>query len=187
MSSLHASCHAVYFWKRESPNHSTLRCSVWLFVHGQQEPISDLLRGHYGFAVSFLHTATTSWHERCSIEARVLLSLKTDANEVPPHTFIDYFQMLRQCASACCKHFVIVVLKLFREVLLRCPTKDDLNKITISHKNVTVPAECLDLYTAPTHFGRIVQKDGRRCTNGERERFLIPLRSPVWWWRHARR
>jgi hypothetical protein len=24
----------------------------------------------------------------------------------------------------------------------RCPTKDDLNKITISHKKVVVPAEC---------------------------------------------
>ena len=40
-----------------------------------------------------------------SMEARILLPLKTYAYGVAPHTFSDYFQMSRNLAKDCCKNF----------------------------------------------------------------------------------
>ena len=61
----------------------------------------------------FFKPSLQDGYERCSIEARILLPLKTFAYGVPPHTFIDYFQMSPQYARDCCKQFARLVNKLY--------------------------------------------------------------------------
>jgi Plant transposon protein len=84
----------------------------------------------------FFQTSAQDGLERSSIEARLLLPLKTLAYGVPSHTFIDYFQMSPQFARDCCKKFCKVVRLLYTDEFLRYPTAEDLKKVTLLHKAV---------------------------------------------------
>ena len=69
-----------------------------------------------------------------SLEARLLLPIKTLAYGVPPHTFTDYFQMSFPLARECCLKFSKMMKKLFQKEFLRLPSKQDLKGICALHK-----------------------------------------------------
>ena len=71
-----------------------------------------------------------------SIEAKLLLPLKTLAYGVPPHTFRDYFQQSTTLARKCVQVFVDTVFEIYKEEYLRCPTRADLRNILNLHKEV---------------------------------------------------
>lgn len=72
--------------------------------------------------------------EGSSVEARLLLPLKTLAYGVAPHCFQDYFQMSETMASTAMKEFDLMMEKLYRKEYLRVPTKADLKSIVKLHK-----------------------------------------------------
>jgi hypothetical protein len=53
---------------------------------------------------------------------------------VPPHTFIDYFQMSPQYARECCKEFDNGMRTIYMNEFLRLPTATDLKNIVKLHK-----------------------------------------------------
>jgi hypothetical protein len=69
-----------------------------------------------------------------SYEAKILLPLKTFAYGVPPHTFIDYFQMSKGLAARCCDVFALSMKLLYDEEYLRIPDALDLKRIAKLHK-----------------------------------------------------
>jgi hypothetical protein len=54
-------------------------------------------------------------HDQASLEAKLLLPLKCLAYGVPSHCFIDYFQMSKTYAKACCKEFDKVIKLIYQE------------------------------------------------------------------------
>ncbi|KAG7366472.1 plant transposon protein [Nitzschia inconspicua] len=74
--------------------------------------------------------------EQASLEAKILLPIKTLAYGVPPHTFIDYFQMSPEYARECCRQFDIAVKIIYAQEYLRLPTSDDLRSILQLHRHV---------------------------------------------------
>ena len=75
-------------------------------------------------------------NEVASLEARMLLPLKTLAYGVPPHCFCDYFQMSPQFARDACKTFAQTVKALYEKEYLRLPTKTDMKNIINLHRDV---------------------------------------------------
>ena len=73
---------------------------------------------------------------RASLEAKLLLPLKTMAYGVPPHTFTDYFSMSMQHSRECCKQFHKAIIHLYMDDFLRLPTALDLKRIVELHKTV---------------------------------------------------
>ena len=71
-----------------------------------------------------------------SLEARLLLPLKSLAYGVPPHTFMDYYSMSKTCARDCYMQFAMAMKKLYCSEHLRKPTLEDLKNITSLHKSV---------------------------------------------------
>ena len=71
-----------------------------------------------------------------SIEAKLLLPLKTLAYGVATHCFTDYFQMSKTLANRCCYEFDRVIRQLYHEEYLRLPTRADLRNISRLHKSV---------------------------------------------------
>jgi hypothetical protein len=69
-----------------------------------------------------------------SYEAKILLPLKTFAYGIPPHTFIDYFQMSKGLAARCCDVFALLMKLLYDEEYLRIPDALDLKRIAKLHK-----------------------------------------------------
>ena len=61
-----------------------------------------------------------------SMEARLLLALKTLSYGVAHHTFRDYFQMSVNLARTSCSEFDKVVKRLYQKEHLRLPTPSDL-------------------------------------------------------------
>ena len=74
--------------------------------------------------------------EGASMEARLLLPLKTIAYGVPPHTFQDYFQMSETACSDCMDHFDLMMKKLYKNEYLRCLDEDDIKATVRLHKSV---------------------------------------------------
>ena len=74
--------------------------------------------------------------QQASLEAKLLLPLKCLAYGVPPHAFIDYFQMSKTFARACCLEFDKAIKLLYMKEFLRLPTKQDLKSILLLHKTV---------------------------------------------------
>jgi hypothetical protein len=72
--------------------------------------------------------------QQASFEAKLLLPLKCLAYGVPPHAFIDYFQMSRAFARVCCIEFDKAIRTLYMKEWLRLPTKADLKSILQLHK-----------------------------------------------------
>ena len=71
-----------------------------------------------------------------SMQAKLLLPLKTMAYGVPPHCFCDYFRMSRTMARECCIMFDKVVKNLYEQEYLRYPTAEDLLGVCGLHKSV---------------------------------------------------
>jgi len=69
-----------------------------------------------------------------SLEAKVLLPLKTLAYGVAPHAFTDYFQMSVSLARKCCMEFDAAIMKIYQEEFLRLPTKEDMKSIVDLHR-----------------------------------------------------
>jgi hypothetical protein len=74
--------------------------------------------------------------EQASLEAKLLLPLKTLAYGVPPHAFMIYFQFSKTYANTCCKEFDQAIKKVYTKEYLRIPTAADLKAITNLHKKV---------------------------------------------------
>jgi len=74
--------------------------------------------------------------EGASLEARLLLPLKTIAYGVPPHCFQDYFQMSDTMARRAMKEFDSMMKKLYKEEYLRVPTKADMKSIVKLHEAI---------------------------------------------------
>ncbi len=71
-----------------------------------------------------------------SLEAKLLLPLKTLAYGDPPHCFSDYFQMSTTLAGLCCLIFNETLTKMYKGEYLRIPTTDDLISLRKSHKAI---------------------------------------------------
>jgi hypothetical protein len=73
---------------------------------------------------------------KSSLAASLLLPLKTLADGVRPHPFIDYFHMSQQYASECCKEFDKAIKRVYMKEFLRLPTATDLKNIVKLNKSV---------------------------------------------------
>lgn len=71
-----------------------------------------------------------------SLEAKLLLPLKTIAYGVPPHCFMDYFQMSKQHARDCVMNFCSGMLQLYQQEYLKSPTSEDVKNICKLHEHV---------------------------------------------------
>ena len=74
--------------------------------------------------------------EGASLEARLLLPLKSISFGVPPKTFSDYFQMSGTLAKDCYNNYNKRMTLIYRNEYLRLPTKADLKNIVRLHKSV---------------------------------------------------
>jgi Plant transposon protein len=86
--------------------------------------------------VFFCSNVDAAKQEGPSLEARLLLPLKTMAYGVAPHCFRDYFQMSKTQARACFINFHRIIRKLYQKEYLRKPTPLDLKSIITLHKAV---------------------------------------------------
>ena len=84
----------------------------------------------------YLCTKDCFGNEVASMEARLLLPLKSIAFGVPPHTFSDYFQMSKTFSRECCINFNRKTKAIYQHEYLRLPTQNDLKSITKLHKSV---------------------------------------------------
>lgn len=71
-----------------------------------------------------------------TIEAKLMLSLKTLAYGVPSHTFCDYFQMSWPLARECCYQFDKAINSIYTAEYLRKPTAADIKGIVKLHRCV---------------------------------------------------
>ena len=84
----------------------------------------------------YTNTTDIFGKEGASLEARLLLPLKTIAYGVPSHCFRDYFQMSKTFARQCCLEFDKTVKKIYEKEYLGCPTAEDIKNVTKLHKAV---------------------------------------------------
>ena len=70
-----------------------------------------------------------------SLDARLLLPIKTLAFGVPPHAFRDYFQMSKTFARDCCENFNKIIIKIYKKEYMRLPTPADVKAIFKLHKH----------------------------------------------------
>jgi Plant transposon protein len=71
-----------------------------------------------------------------SLEAKLLLPLKTLSYGVPPGAFRDYFQMSESMARTCCFELDSAINRIYSNEYLRKPTARDLKSIVGLHKKV---------------------------------------------------
>ena len=76
--------------------------------------------------------------EGASLEARLLLPLKSISFGVPPKTFSDYFQMSQTLAKNCYNNFLSKTTEIYKDEYLRLPTEADVKAVTRLHKHVHV-------------------------------------------------
>ena len=74
--------------------------------------------------------------EGASMEARLLLPLKTIAYGVASHTFQDYFQMSEQMCRECMEAFDSMMKTIYKDEYLRCLDEDDIRATVRLHKSV---------------------------------------------------
>jgi hypothetical protein len=86
--------------------------------------------------ISFFKSTVRDRFDRSSLAPCLLLPLKTLAYRVPPHTFIDYFQMSPQYTRECCKEFDKATRTIYMKEFLRLPTATNLKNIVKLHKSV---------------------------------------------------
>jgi hypothetical protein len=78
---------------------------------------------------------TITGNDVASLQARLLLPLKTYAYGVATHAFIDYFSCSMPFANQCCREFDSMIVGLYQEEYLRKPTKEDIKEIVSLHKH----------------------------------------------------
>lgn len=71
-----------------------------------------------------------------TLEAKLLLPLKSLAFGVPPRAFRDYFQMSETMARQCCFEFDAAINRIYESEYLRKPNAKDLKSILKLHKKV---------------------------------------------------
>ena len=108
------------------------------------------------------YSETTSCNclQVASFEARLLLPLKCLAYGVPPHTFMDYFQMSKTLAAKACIVFDEILHEVYHGEYLRSPTSQDLQIPTICVKWFMVGTVFLGILIVCIHVGRTAPKDG---------------------------
>ena len=87
---------------------------------------------YYKPTVTIFKPGSRMWNP--SLEARVLLPLKTLAFGVAQHCFCDYFQMSTTTARTACRKFNTSMALLFKEEFLRVPSAADLTSVTRLHE-----------------------------------------------------
>jgi hypothetical protein len=90
--------------------------------------------------IKFFKLTGRDGRRKSSLAARLLLPLKTLAYGVPPHTFIDYFQISPQNARECCKEFDNAMRRIYMNEFLRLPTATDLKNMVESSWQQVLPA-----------------------------------------------
>ena len=71
-----------------------------------------------------------------SLDARLLLPIKSLAYGVPPHTFRDYFQMSTTLARDCYSNYNKIIIKIYKKEYLRLPTPADVKAIFQLHEHI---------------------------------------------------
>jgi hypothetical protein len=127
--------HALVFIERDdigdTPLHGVeFKLMFWLSRGRFQVLKDDVMASN----ISFFKSTVRDGFDSSSLAARLLLPLKTLAYGVPPHTFIDYFQMSPQYARECCKEFDKAMRTIYMKEFLRLPTATDLKNIVKLHK-----------------------------------------------------
>ena len=117
----------------------------------------------------YLNTEDVFKQRGSSIEAKLLLPLKSFGYGVPPHTFRDYFQQSETLARKSVEQFANVVFEIYKEEYLRCPMRADLRNILNFHQAVHGVLAWWDPSTACTPFGRIVQWLGKAAIWDQKE------------------
>ena len=84
----------------------------------------------------FLTTTDAHGRPAATLQARLLLPLKTLAYGVPPHAFRDYFSMSKTMCRECCFEFDRIIQQLHEKEYLRLPTPFDLKQIDKLHRKV---------------------------------------------------
>jgi hypothetical protein len=94
--------------------------------------------GRYGDINPFYKTFRVDRYGRvgASLEAKVLLPLKTLAYGVAPHCFGDYFQVSKPMARECYKQFLDTMCHHYMGEYLGLPSAVDLRNIVALHKRV---------------------------------------------------
>jgi hypothetical protein len=118
-----------------------------------------------------------------------LLPLKSLAYGVPPHTFIDYFQMSPQYARECCKEFDKAMKRIYME-FLRVPTATDLKNIVKFHKSIHSvdgmigSLDCTHVLEELSQgLARIVERKGIKAIDSDGVHcrlFSVPMACLVW-------
>lgn len=107
-------------------------------LFGREFPLMfRISRARFQVLMEDVMAAEIGYYENgsASLEAKLLLPLKTLAYGVASHCFCDYFQMSAQLARDCCKVFDSTI-KLVYGHYLKLPTKKDMKSICTLHKNV---------------------------------------------------
>jgi Plant transposon protein len=69
-----------------------------------------------------------------SLEAKILLPLKTMAYGTASHAFCDYFQMSKPLAVRCCDEYACIIKDLYSPEYLRVPDENDLIRMCKLHR-----------------------------------------------------
>ena len=84
----------------------------------------------------YINRVDAKGQDGASMEARLLLPLKTIAYGVPSYCFQDYFQMSETMCETCMDQFDAMLTQLYKEEYLRCPTEEDVKSIVRLHKAI---------------------------------------------------
>ena len=95
-----------------------------------QRMFEDVMRMNHPF---YANSTNAIGQKGASLEAKVLLPLKTFAYGVAPHTFTDYFQMSEGLAARCCDEFAAIIKCIYENEYLRTPDATDLRSILQLH------------------------------------------------------
>ena len=122
----------------------------------------------------FLTTNDTHNRPAASLEARLLLPLKTLACGVPPHCFRDYFSMSNSLARECCFEFDRIMKELHEVEHLRLPTCNDLKQMEKLHRAThRVPGMCGSLDCMHTHWKNCPKAWQGQCKGKEKKSTIV--------------
>jgi Plant transposon protein len=111
---------------------------VLLFFRMSRERIEVIIQSLGNSGNSFYGTFRSDRHGKrgASIEAKVLIAIRTLAYGVASYCFCDYFSMSKTSALDCCRMFNKNIPKIFGDEYMRVPTAADLGAVVALHKRV---------------------------------------------------
>jgi hypothetical protein len=112
-----------------------LRVKLKLMFQLSRGEIQVLMEDVMASNIKFFKLTGRDGRCKSSLASRLLLPLKTLPYGVPPHTFIDYFQMSPQYARECCKEFDKAMRSIYMKEFLKLSTATDLKSIVNLHKS----------------------------------------------------